>query len=164
PRPDCATRDTDRLTRCVSRLHEPTARSSGLDFFRTILMSVTEATLARLPRSSKDGDWTCSVALSGTSAGGEDASTIVAGQGLSGHRDTPLFIAQMAACVRLCTLILRRIALTWTFTVASMISILRAITLLVSPSTMQRRMDFSLADSRGVSSVRVPCDASPCTL
>src|ERR1700722_11566972 len=44
------------------------------------------------------------------------------------------FIAQMAAWVRLLTRILRRIALTWTLTVASAISFLRAIVLLESPS------------------------------
>src|SRR5690349_15448065 len=108
-------------------------------------MSVTEATLARLPRGLAEAEWTW-VAPSGTGAGGEDTSTTVGGSGVSAHSGTPLYIAQIAACVRLCTLILRRIALTWTFTVASVISILRAITLLGSPSTTQRRMDFSLAD------------------
>src|SRR5881396_668029 len=46
----------------------------------------------------------------------------------------PLLIPQIAACVRFWTRILRRIALTWTFTVASAISIFRAIHLLESPS------------------------------
>src|SRR5262245_31200184 len=48
--------------------------------------------------------------------------------------DEPLLMAQIAACVRFWTRILRRIALTWTFTVASAISILRAIDLLDSPA------------------------------
>src|SRR5690349_1488958 len=100
---------------CIFRRDEPTARLRGLEFFRAMPMSVTEATLARLPRGVADGDWTWSVALFGTSAGGDDMSTIVGGSGVSSHSDTPLFIAQIAACVRLCTLILRRIALTWTF-------------------------------------------------
>src|SRR6185295_10524749 len=51
----------------------------------------------------------------------------------------PLFIPQIAACVRFWTRILRRIALTWTFTVASAMSIFRAMHLLESPSIRQRR-------------------------
>src|SRR6266550_1191220 len=60
-----------------------------------------------------------------------------------------LFIPQIAACVRFWTRILRRIALTWTFTVASAISIFRAIHLLESPSIKQRRIDFSRVESCG---------------
>ena len=56
---------------------------------------------------------------------------------------------QIAACVRFWTRILRRIALTWTFTVASAISILRAMLLLELPSMMQRRINFSRGESRG---------------
>src|SRR5258706_9886072 len=63
----------------------------------------------------------------------------------------PLFIPQIAACVRFWTRILRRIALTWTFTVASAISIFRAIHLLESPSIRQRRIDFSRVESGGAS-------------
>ena len=61
----------------------------------------------------------------------------------------PWFIAQIAACVRFWTRILRKIALTWTFTVASAISIFRAMLLLESPSTRQRRIDFSRGESCG---------------
>src|SRR5579885_2250765 len=64
-----------------------------------------------------------------------------------------LLTAQIAACVRLLTRILRRIALTWTFTVASAILILRAVLLLGQPSAIQRRRHFPRADSRGVVSV-----------
>ena len=39
--------------------------------------------------------------------------------------------------------------MTWTFTVASAISILRAMHLLESPSMMQRRITFSCGESRG---------------
>ena len=39
----------------------------------------------------------------------------------AGRANDPLFIPQIAACVRFWTRILRRIALTWTFTVASAI-------------------------------------------
>jgi hypothetical protein len=45
---------------------------------------------------------------------------------VAGRDSEPLFIAQIAACVRFWTLILRRIALTWTFTVASAIYGVRA--------------------------------------
>ena len=59
----------------------------------------------------------------------------------------PLFIPQIAAWVRFWTLILRRIALTWTFTVASAISILRAMHLLESPAIRHCMIDFSRGDS-----------------
>src|SRR6202043_2821256 len=61
----------------------------------------------------------------------------------------PLFTPQIAACVRFWTRILRRIALTWTFTVASAILIFRAIHLLKSPSIRQRRINFSRVESCG---------------
>src|SRR5437868_5382427 len=67
----------------------------------------------------------------------------------------PLFIPQIAACVRLWTRILRRIALTWTFTVASAISIFRAMHLLESPSIRQRRIEFSRVESCGASVLSV---------
>ena len=60
----------------------------------------------------------------------------------------PWLIPQIAACVRFWTPILRRIALTWTLTVASAMSILRAMHLLESPSMMQRRINFSRGESR----------------
>ena len=55
----------------------------------------------------------------------------------------PLFIPQIAACVRFWTRILRRIALTWTFTVASAMSIFRAMHLLELPSIKHDRIAFS---------------------
>ncbi|WP_241216667.1 hypothetical protein [Sphingomonas koreensis] len=54
--------------------------------------------------------------------------------------------AQIAACVRLRTRSLRRIALMWTLTVASAMLRRREITLLGSPSTRQRRISTSRAD------------------
>ena len=76
---------------------------------------------------------------------------VVAGAQLSrSPKDKSWFIAQMAAWVRLFTLILRRIALIWTLTVASAISFLRAIALLESPSIKQRSIHCSRADSLGL--------------
>src|SRR6202048_1228730 len=69
---------------------------------------------------------------------------------VAGRVNVPLFIPQIAACVRFWTRILRRIALTWVFTVVSEISIFRAMHLLDSPSIRQRRIDFSRAESCGV--------------
>src|SRR5882724_10710016 len=63
----------------------------------------------------------------------------------------PLLAPQIAACVRFWTRILRRIALTCTFTVASAMSIFRAMHLLESPVIRQRRIDFSRDESCGVS-------------
>src|SRR5258707_12194189 len=62
----------------------------------------------------------------------------------------PLFIPHIAAWARFWTRILRRIALTWTFTVASAMSIFRAMHLLESPSIKQRRIEFSRGESCGV--------------
>src|ERR1700737_1653184 len=67
----------------------------------------------------------------------------------AGRVNVSLFIPQIAACVRLWTRILRRIALTWTFTVASAILIFRAIHLLEYPSIRQRRITFSRVESCG---------------
>ncbi len=67
----------------------------------------------------------------------------------AGRVSDPLFTPQIAACVRLWTRILRRIALMWTFTVASAISIFRAMHLLESPSIRQRRIDISRGESCG---------------
>jgi hypothetical protein len=63
----------------------------------------------------------------------------------------PLFIPQIAACVRLWTRILRRIVVTWTFTAASAISIFRAMDLLEAASIRQRSTDFSRGASCGAS-------------
>src|SRR5258707_5778392 len=68
----------------------------------------------------------------------------------------PLFIPQIAACVRFWTRILRRIALTWTFTVASAMAIFRAMHLLESPSMRQHRINFSRVESCGASVFSVP--------
>src|SRR6185312_3162357 len=72
-----------------------------------------------------------------------------------------LFIPQIAACVRFWTRILRRIALTWTFTVASAMSIFFAMHLLVLPSIRQRRIDFSRGESCGAMSSVVTRISSP---
>src|SRR5258707_6614226 len=63
----------------------------------------------------------------------------------------PLLAPQIAACVRFWTRILRRIALTCTFTGASALSIFRAMHLLEWPSIRQRRIDFSRMESCGAS-------------
>src|SRR5882724_5308945 len=73
----------------------------------------------------------------------------------AGRVNDPWFTPQIAACVRLWTRILRRIALTWTFTVASAISIFRAMHLLESPSIRQRRIDFSRGESCGANASSV---------
>src|SRR6266478_1739203 len=73
----------------------------------------------------------------------------------AGRFSDPLFIPQTAACVRFLTRILRRIALTWTFTVASAISTFRAIHLLDSPSIRRRRIDCARAESSGANGFSV---------
>src|SRR6266852_6705627 len=79
-------------------------------------------------------------------------SKVEGGELLFASRITdPLFIPQIAAWVRFWTRILRTIALTWTFTVASAILIFRAIHLLESPLIRQRRTDSSRVESCGVS-------------
>src|SRR6266436_5881493 len=67
----------------------------------------------------------------------------------------PLLAPQIAACVRFWTRILRRIALTCTFTVASAMSIFRAMHLLESPLIRQRRTDSSRKESCGASASSV---------
>ena len=63
------------------------------------------------------------------------------------HGSDRLLIPQIAACVLFWTRILRRIALIWTFTVASAISIFRAMHLLEAPSIRQRKIDLSRGES-----------------
>src|SRR6266480_1966548 len=93
-------------------------------------------------------DSTCATSKPGN--GSTDSSPKAGEASFFAEMNGPLLIAQIAACVRLRTRILRRIALTCTFTVASAMAILRATVLLESPWIRQRRMDCCRADSRGV--------------
>src|ERR1700722_16085696 len=68
-------------------------------------------------------------------------------------RQAKLFMAQMAAWVRLLTWSLRKIAFTCAFTVASVRSILRAMHLFEWPSKTQRRIHFSRTESCGAPAV-----------
>ena len=72
------------------------------------------------------------------------------GSSSTAEMDELLFIAQIAASVRLWTRILRRIVLTCTFTVASAMFMSCVIILFESPRMGQRRIDCWRADNRGV--------------
>src|SRR5206468_5063570 len=106
--------------------------------------------LAPSPGSVGDGSSGDSIRASGHTNAGDGTSADACGPPADDQTTDELLIAQIAAWVRFWTPTFRRIALTWTFTVASAMLILRAMPLLELPSTMQRRMHFSRADRRVV--------------
>ena len=73
------------------------------------------------------------------------------------HVSKGCFTAQIAACVRFLTWILRKTALTWTLTVASVIPSLSAMTLLEAPWTRLCKMAASLVER---ARARLSCAAS----
>src|SRR5258705_986763 len=123
-------------------------------------MRGTSTLFASCPIAASGGDAPICLISEITSTGfgsGFRTSKVEGGDLLVASRVTdPLFIPQIAACVRFWTRILRRIALTWTFTVASAMAIFRAMHLLESPSIRQRRIDFSRVESCGASVYSVP--------